>query len=258
MRRRQLLGTLGVAGVAGLAGCTGGDGGAGDTGGSGEDTGGSGGDTDGGGDETGGSDGDSEPWSLPDHPALTGIESEPALGPAPGEAPALVVGFEDPSCITCQRFETGTFPKLESELVSTGKLTFSYRVFPITYPWGEPASQALEATYAAAVEAGAGPDAPAFWGLKDHYYAERDRFGTDNVYDLTESYLAAETELDATAVVEGAREGRHSGAVQTDVDAGNAAGVSSTPTFYLFREGEFQTTVRGAQSYDVFAAALGF
>lgn len=233
MQRRRVLGALGAAGAAVLAGCTSGTGGGG-----------------------GGSGGDGEPWALPDHPALAGLDGQPAIGPEPGEAPALVVGFEDPSCISCQRFEQGTLPKLRSDHVTAGELTFVYRVLPITYPWGRPATQALESTYAAAREAGAGRDAPAFWGLKDHYYAEREAFSVDNVHERTGTYLASETDLDAAAVVEAAREKRHDDRVSVDTDAAERADVVATPTFFLFREGEFRTTITGAQSYDVFASAL--
>lgn len=198
------------------------------------------------------------PWSLPSHPALAGLDDQPALGPPPGDAPGLVVGFEDPSCVTCRRFERKTLPRMQSELVGTGKVTFVYRVLPITYAWGRPATQALESTYAAALEAGQGRDSSAFWGLKDHYYTEQEAFGVDNVYERTEAYLAGETDLDAAAVVEAAREKRHDDRVQADMDAAETADAVATPTFFLFREGEFRTSVLGAQSYSVFATAMGF
>jgi protein-disulfide isomerase len=240
MRRRRLLGALGTAGAVGLAGCTGGS------------------DGSGGGDGGGDGSGSGDPWELPDHPALTELDAEPALGPDPGEAPGLVVGFEDPACISCRRFEEGTLPKLKSDHVANGDLTFVYRVLPITYAWGRPATQALEATYAAAREGGAGRDAAPFWDLKDHYYAEQDAFNVDNVLDRTETYLASETDLDAAAVIEAAREKRHDDRVQADMDAAEAADAVATPTFFLFRDGKFKTSIMGAQSYDVFATALGF
>lgn len=247
MRRRALLAGLGAAGATGLAGCTG-------SGGSG-----GGGGSAGGGDGSGGTGGSSvEPWSLPDHPALAGLDGQPALGPEPGDAPGLVVGFEDPSCVTCRRFERETLPRIRDELVTTGQLTFVYRVLPITYAWGRPATQALESTYAAALDAGQGRDASAFWNLKDHYYAEQERYDIDNVYDRTESYLASGTDLDAAAIIEAAREKRHDDRVQADMDAADRADAVATPTFFLFREGELRTSVLGAQSYDVFATALGF
>jgi protein-disulfide isomerase len=247
MRRRQLLGALGAAGATGLAGCT--DDGGGDPGSDGSSNGGS---------DDGRGSGTGTPWGLPDHASLPGLDAEPVVGPPPGEAPGLVVAFEDPSCTVCQRFERNTWPKLESELVAGGEVSFVYRVMPITYQWGKPATQALESTYAFAREAGQDRDAPAFWGLKDAYYTERERFASGDTLAETEAYLASETDLDAAAVVAAAREKRHDAAVQADLAAGNEAGVSATPTFFLFREGEFRTVIRGAQSYDIFATALGF
>jgi protein-disulfide isomerase len=179
-----------------------------------------------------------------------GIESQPTLGPVVDDATGVVVAFEDPSCTLCRRFEQNTFPDLRSNLVDPGDVAFVYRGYPVIYPWGEPASQALESTYAASEDA--------FWALKDHYYAEQG-FDTDNILDQTESFLAAETDVDAAAVVEAARNREHNAAVQADIDAAEAASAGSqTPIFYLFRDGRFRTRVSGPQGYDVFAAALGF
>jgi protein-disulfide isomerase len=236
MQRRRFLGAVG-AGAVGLAGCTsaGSDGGGG---------GGAGGDGDG-------------TWSLPDHASLTDVGSdgtEPWLGPPPGEAPGLVVAFEDPSCTLCGRFERRTFPELQSQLIESGQLTFVYRVYPIVYEWGKPATQALEATLAAESD----DSERAFWALKAHYYAEQEGFDTGNVLDRTESFLASETDVDAAAVVSAAEAKAHDDRVQADLAAGNEAGVSSTPTFFLFRDGSYRTKVTGAQSYSVFETTLGF
>jgi protein-disulfide isomerase len=185
---------------------------------------------------------------LGGHPAAQAIESQPRLGPPLAEATAVVVAFEDPSCTTCGRFERTTFPKLKADLVDPGTAAFVYRGVPVVYPWGEPAVQALESTYAR--------DEAAFWALKDHYYAEQDAFTPENTLDRTGEFLASETELDAAAVVADAREKRHDDAVQADLSASSAAGASGVPTFFLFRDGSFRTSITGAQSFDVFASAL--
>jgi protein-disulfide isomerase len=231
-QRRAVLGAT-AAGIAGLAGCSG------VTGGSGSAT-----DTDTAATGTGGESGG-------EHPALTDIGTQPALGPDPAGGGALVVAFEDPSCSLCRRFEQNTLPQLRSELVDPGELSFVYRGYPVVYEWGKPATQALESAFAA--------DEAAFWALKDHYYAEQGSFTTDNVLDATERFLSEATDVDAAAVVEDARNQVHDAAVRADVDAGEAAGAGGqTPVFYLFRDGEFRTRVSGPQGYDVFAAALGF
>ena len=184
-----------------------------------------------------------------DHPAATDLAAQPALGPAPGTAPAVVLAFEDPSCHNCERFNTGTFPELESKLIDTGKASYVYRNYPYAFEWGRPAMGALEATLVRSESA--------FWSLKEHYFAEQERFDESNVLDLTREFLANETGVDAAGVIEDVEGGKFDAAVRTDIDAGDAAGVVSTPTFFLFRDGTFLTEIRGAQSYQVFAQALG-
>jgi len=255
MRTRRAFLAAGAGGLAALAGCTelGGDGGdegtGGSTDGAGTDAASPTSEVTGSGAGSGGTP-TGTPGPLGGHPAATGIADQPALGADPAAATAMMIAFEDPSCTRCRRFELNTFPTLESDYVSAGDLSFVYRVYPVVYPWGKPASQALESTFAASEDA--------FWALKDHYYAEQDSFDTDNVFDLTETFLAEETDVDAAGVVEDARNGRHDAAVQADLAAGRAADAGGqTPIFYLFRDGSFRTKVQGPQGADVFAAALG-
>lgn len=191
----------------------------------------------------------SGPWSLPDHPTLADYETQPTAGAPPGEARGLVVAFEDPSCPTCRRFETAVYPDLEAQVLAPGKATFVYRGIPVIFPWGEPATYALEATF----ERRAG----AFWALKAHYFREQDAFTRENVLDRTASFLDRETGVDAAAVVGEARDRAHEPAVRADLEAAQAAGVRGTPTFFVFREGRFETSFAGPQSLAVFKRVLG-
>lgn len=183
------------------------------------------------------------------HPALANLDSQPVLGPDPADAPALIVSFSDPSCATCARFESLTLPEIESKLVDEGKATYVHRNMPIVAPWGKPAVQALEATFA--------HDEEAFWALKNHYFENQGSFGTDDVLSKTEAFLAEETDVDAETVVAEAEAEKYDDAVQADLSAGREAGVSATPTTFLFRDDEYVTTITGAKSYSVFDEALG-
>lgn len=240
-----------LASAAGtLAGCLG----RGSEGGSSAGTsGGSDGDSDGSrSDDSGGSSssaGTAEAAASLDHPAAADLADQPFLGPAPETAPATIIAFEDPSCHNCDRFNANTFPELESKLVESGKASFVYRNFPHAFAWGKPAMAALEATYARSETA--------FWALEHHYFATQEQFSESNVLDLTEQFLASETNIDATAAVSDVETSLFDRAMRRDIDAGKAAGVVLTPTFYLFRDGKFLTEIRGAQSYTVFAQALG-
>jgi protein-disulfide isomerase len=242
MRRRRFLS---AAALSALAGCgnaaqngDGTDGGSTDTG-TGEEA------TDG----NSGASGDSGPTA---NNARNALDAQPTLGPPVGEATGLIVAFEDPSCTRCRAFERDVVPKIRSNLVETGKATFVFRGYPVIYEWGNPASHALEATFAR--------DADAFWALTSHYFENQGDFrgkSATDVYAQTESFLAAETDLDAAAVVDEAEGDAAKSAVQTDLDAGMAAGAGrTTPHIFLFRDGEFQTKAAGSVSYETIEAVL--
>jgi protein-disulfide isomerase len=187
--------------------------------------------------------------TLADHPAGADLAAQPRLGPDPAEATGVIVAFEDPSCPRCAAFESNTVPKIRSELVEPGDAAFVARTIPVVYPWGGPAIQALEATYAR--------DGDAFWALFGHYFDEQDAFDGENVLDRTESFLSAETSVDAAAVVADAADEAYGDAVDADLRASEAAGVSGTPTVFLFRDGQYRTRVTGSVSFDLVRESLG-
>jgi protein-disulfide isomerase len=246
----------GLGGLAGLAGCLGGSGAGGSNGvGSGSDATDEAGDPGGSGEASATEAGDPGGSGVGagyfgGHPATTGIDDEPVLGTL-GEATATVVAFEDPSCPTCRRFERNAGARIRDELVPAGDVAFVGRSIPIIYPWGKPAVQALEATYARSADA--------FWALFEHYFAAQEAFsgaGVDEVLPRTERWLAGNTDLDAAAVVADAAAEAYDGAVTEDLDAAEAAGVSRTPTLFLFRGGEFRTEASGSVSFDLVTSAL--
>jgi protein-disulfide isomerase len=230
MDRRGFLTSVGVGAATLLAGCAGGD-----AGGSGGDASATGSTTTGGG------------QAVTDHPAAAGLADQPRKGDLGGH---VVIAFEDPSCTRCRAFERNTVPKIEENLVSTGKGAFVVRNYPVVYPWGESAVQALEATFARSEDA--------FWGLHGHYFDTQSEFSTDNVLDRTETYLADNTDVDATAVVADAEEKAYDDAVQADITAAENADIGqTTPTVLLFKDGTYVTMASGSVSYEVVATALG-
>ena len=185
--------------------------------------------------------------SIDDHPAAAGLSGEPRQGELGGH---VVLAFEDPSCTRCRAFHEQTVPKLRSNVVEPGLGAYVVRTYPVVYPWGEPATQALEATFAR--------ESDAFWSLLEHYFATQEQFSKSNVLELTATFLDEETDLDGAAVAEDARSEAYDEQVQLDVDAATNAGLSeTTPIVLLFRDGEFVTKVNGSISYEVIAEALG-
>jgi protein-disulfide isomerase len=206
--RRTFLAGGGSATAVALAGCLGGLGGGGG----------------------GGSD------SLEDHPAGQALESQPSLGPPPGEADGVIVAFEDPSCTSCARYERQVLPEIRSDLVDPGHATFVFRGIPVIYPWGEPATHALEATVQR--------DEDAHWSLLAHYFGNQGSLsegGKDAVLSATREFLAANTDVDADAVVTAVEDGSVDDAVETDLTAAEGSDVQGTPTILVFKDGQYQT-----------------
>ena len=216
MHRRRVL-TLAGAGVVGsLAGC-------------------------------GGSGGSNGGQSIDDHPAAAGLDGLPRRGDLGGH---VVLAFEDPSCSRCAAFHENTVPQIQSNIVDQGAGAYVLRTYPVVYPWGEPATQALESTYARSDDG--------FWALLDHYFTEQPQFTTDNVLDRTEAFLNDSTDVDGTAVAEDAANEADVDAVQADLAAAEAAGLGrTTPVVLLFRDGEFATKANGSVSYDLISETLG-
>ncbi|MGB9931233.1 thioredoxin domain-containing protein [Haloarcula amylolytica] len=185
--------------------------------------------------------------SIDDHPAAADLEAQPRRGELGGH---VVLAFEDPSCPTCRRFHENTLPDIRENIVDTGKGAYVVRTYPVIYPWGEPATQALESTFAR--------DSEAYWSLFDHYFAEQSSFDPDNVLERTATFLTDETEVDGEAVASDARNRAHDDAVQADIRAAEDAGLGeTTPIILLFEDGEFVTKVNGSVSYELIAEALG-
>jgi len=195
----------------------------------------------------GGSSGGNEGQSIDDHPAAVNLEAQPRQGDLGGD---VVLAFEDPSCTQCRRFHENTVPEIEENIVDAGEGAYVVRTYPIIHPWGKPATQALESTFARSEGA--------FWALFDHYFATQSQFDDSNVLDRTEKFLSDSTDLDGSVVVEDARNKVHDDTVQADIAAAEDAELpQQTPIVLLFRDGQFVTRANGSVSYDLIAEALG-
>lgn len=235
MDRRTFL-AAGTAAVGAMAGCGG---------------------VSGGGDGAGGSDDSTRTATAAEggdysHSSLAALDEQPFLGPPPREARGLIVAFEDPSCTRCRAFEERVVPEIRANLVDPGAASLVFRGYPVVYQWGQPAVRALEATF--------DRDAGTFWSLVDHYFGNQSEFRSADaasVYEKTATFLSDQTDLDGDAVVAAAADGEYDAAVQTDLDAGKAAGAGrTTPHIFLFRDGQFLTKAAGSVSYGVIESAL--
>jgi protein-disulfide isomerase len=162
-----------------------------------------------------------------------------ASGPSIGDpnAPVTIIEFSDFECPFCKRFKDQTFPSIEQNYIDTGKVRIVFRHYPL--PFHQNAQKAHEASICA-------HDQGKFWEYHDALFA--------NQADLSVPALkqyATNLGLNTATFNNCLDSGKYAQAVQDDLVAGSAAGVSGTPSFFV--NGQL---VVGAQPYSAFQQAI--
>lgn len=188
--------------------------------------------------------------SLSEHPVARDLTDWPTVGADPFEASETLVVLDDPSCPRCAAFHDEVLPEIEANIVDERDGSVVVRPYPVVYDWGPGAANTLEGAF---IEGGE----DAFWGKLEHYFENQGEIDTGNVYEKGEEWLAANTELDAEAVVSNARDGGYEDRVQATLDAGEDADAGgTTPVVYMFQDGELRATGTGRLSYTTIENSL--
>jgi protein-disulfide isomerase len=156
----------------------------------------------------------------------------PRLGPA--DAPVQIVEFSDFQCPYCARASETVHEVVERY---EGQVSVVFRHFPL--PFHEAARGAAEAS-ACAGEQGR------FWEYHDRLFADQKSWS-----DADLKGYAKDLSLDAGAFESCLRDGRAAAVVDADMKAGDLAGMSGTPGFFV--NGVVMT---GAQPVEAFAAVI--
>lgn len=152
-------------------------------------------------------------------------------------APVKMIAFEDFQCGYCEAFNLNILPLLEEEYISTGKVQFVYKDFPIRDKHPE-AQKAAEATRCAGLQG-------MFWEYHDQLYGNKAMFNIDQ-YKM----WATDMGLDATFYT-CLDNGDMAELVNADYDYGLEFGVDRTPT--IFVNG---IPLRGLMEYEVYKRVI--
>lgn len=182
-------------------------------------------------------------------PAERIVSIEGALTQGSSKAPVTLVEFSDFQCPFCARHVRDTLPQIQKDFIDTGKVRYVIRDFPIgsLHPDAAKAHEAVRC---------AGDQSKA-WEMRAALLL--------NQKDLSRAALdlrAREVGLDGASFATCLDSGRHTKAVQQDIDAGAAAGVTGTPTFLVAKAAPAAKEIRatrvivGAQPYGTFRDAL--
>ena len=169
----------------------------------------------------------------------------PMLGDA--DAPVVIIEFSSYQCPFCKRFHEETMPSLMEEYIEAGVVRHYYRDFPLP------------------MQANSGPAAHAARcaGEQDSYHAYQgvlfaQQEEWSSLSDPTDQFVsyAEQVGLDTNAFRECQESSRHQVDITADAQAGAAAGVSGTPTFFIGTEHGGYEKLVGAQPLPVFKQAI--
>jgi predicted DsbA family dithiol-disulfide isomerase len=152
----------------------------------------------------------------------------------PDNAPIEMIEFSDFQCPFC----LNAFPTVNQVLATYGdRIHFVYRHYPLSiHPRARPAAEASEC----ADEQGK------FWPFHDRLFADQSRLGDGDF-----KALAAELGLDVPQFNACVESRKYQGDIDTDIKAGDEAGVSGTPAFYI--NGRM---LSGAQPFEIFKSII--
>jgi protein-disulfide isomerase len=173
------------------------------------------------------------------------LAQQPFQGDA--NAPLVLVELTDFQCPFCGRHVKQVMPEISKNYVSTGKLKYVVRDFPL--PFHKNAEKAAEAAHCAERQG-------KFWEMHDLLFKNQKALDTEHL-----TQYATEIGLDPDAFKTCLESGELAEKVKASQDEGRKAGVTGTPTLFLGRpqeDGKVKLTKRitGAQPYPIFKKAI--
>ncbi len=159
-------------------------------------------------------------------------------------AKVTLVEFSDFQCPFCKRFFDDALTQIKKEYIDTGKAKFAYRHYPL--PFHQNAQKAAEASECA-------NEQNAFWKYHDLLFQKQTEWENQSVSDAAVSFAkyASDVGLNPSQFESCLSSSKFANIVKEDMDAGQKAGVSGTPT--LFVNGK---AVVGAQPFTSFKTAI--
>jgi len=135
------------------------------------------------------------------------------------DAPVTMVAFEDFQCGFCEKFNLNVLPQLEKEYISTGKVKFVYKDFPVADKHPE-AQKAAEAARCAGEQG-------KFWEYHDVLYANKKILSNENYHKWADELKLSnefDTCLDNNEMAKKVKE---------DYSYGLKLSVDRTPTVFV-------------------------
>jgi len=176
------------------------------------------------------------------------LDDDPMKGDP--NASITIVEFSDFQCPFCAKFHETTLPQIEQNYISTGKVNFVYRDFPIQsiHPNAVTASLASECS----------DDQGKFWEIHDMIFKNQRNWQGLEIAESANLFkeYAIDIGLDMDEFDSCMTSGKHFEEIQNDLNDGRTYGVTGTPGFFVGNEKIGFTKLIGAQPYSSFQKVI--
>lgn len=162
------------------------------------------------------------------------------------DAPVAMVEFSDLQCPFCARYEQQVFPEIKRKYIDTGKVHYAVSDFPL-----EMHPNAIPAAIAARCAGMQGK----FWEYRQAIFDDQSQLSSFGIFETVARHVG----LDVAKFDACFSDTRQQAKVLQERDMARAAGVGSTPTFFIGRVvkgGWTPVTIEGAKPFDTFAATI--
>jgi protein-disulfide isomerase len=149
---------------------------------------------------------------------VLGINGHPSKGRK--DARLALVEFSDYECPFCGRYFRETWPMIQQEFISAGKIKYIIRDFPIE-------SMHRNAFKAAEAASCAGKQGK-YWEMHDRLFQNQNQLGMEELPKHAEA-----VGVNIASFQECLGSGSEEFAIRTNMEEGMRAGVQGTPTFFL-------------------------
>jgi len=161
----------------------------------------------------------SRPAAAPSEPQNVVLNIDKAPFKGDKNAKLTLIEFSDYQCPFCSRHVQQTLPQLDKDYIKTGKVKYVFFDFPLDFH--KNAFKAAEAADCAGEQG-------KFWQMHDLLFANQKALEPT---DLTN--YAKELKLDTSKFQKCLDSGKYANEVKKDIEIGQKAGVTGTPSFFL-------------------------
>lgn len=158
----------------------------------------------------------------PDKKVMVAFDDDPVKGDS--DAPVTIVEFSDYQCPFCRRFHNEVLPSIEKEYISTGKVRYIFRDFPLSFH---------KKAVPAAVAANCAGEQGKYWVMNDFLFNNPSKLDK-------ESTLASAKELglDYDKFKNCLSSNKYEDEINNDFEKGREYGVKGTPSLFIGKTGD--------------------